>query len=66
MVLADRKLKKGGVLALVMPLSLISGDAWEGSRDLLAQHYSILVIISIAGAASADLSFSADTHMGNA
>ena len=64
LVLADRKLKKGGVLALVMPLSLISGDAWEESRDLLAQHYSNLVVISIAGAASADLSFSADTHMG--
>ena len=64
LVLANRKLKLGGVLALVMPLSLISGDAWEKSRALLAKHYSNLVIISIAGAASADLSFSADTHMG--
>ena len=64
LVLADRKLKLGGVLALVMPLSLISGDAWEKSRTLLAKHYSNLVVISIAGAASADLSFSADTHMG--
>ncbi len=64
LVLADRKLKLGGVLALVMPLSLISGEAWEKSRALLAKHYSNLVIISIAGAASADLSFSADTHMG--
>ena len=64
LVLANRKLKLGGVLALVMPLSLISGDAWEKSRALLAEHYSNLVIISIAGAASADLAFSADTHMG--
>ena len=64
LVLANRKLKLGGVLALVMPLSLISGDAWEKSRALLAKHYSNLVIISIAGGASADLSFSADTHMG--
>ena len=64
LVLANRKLKLGGVLALVMPLSLISGDAWEKSRALLAEHYSNLVIISIAGAASADLSFSADTNMG--
>ena len=64
LVLADRKLKLGGVLALVMPLSLISGDAWGKSRALLAKHYHDLVIISIAGAASADLSFSADTHMG--
>ena len=64
LVLVNRKLKLGGVLGLVMPLSLISGDAWEKSRALLAKHYSNLVIISIAGAASADLSFSADTHMG--
>ena len=64
LVLADRKLKLGDVLALVMPLSLISGDAWEKSRALLAKHYSNLVIISIAGEAGADLSFSADTDMG--
>ena len=64
LVLADRKLKSGGVLALVMPLSLISGDAWAKSRALLAKHYRNLVVISIAGTASADLSFSADTSMG--
>ena len=64
LVLADRKLKLGGVLALVMPLTLISGDAWKKSRALLAKHYSNLVVISIAGAADADLSFSADTGMG--
>ena len=64
LVLADRKLKLGGVLALVMPLSLISGDAWEKSRALLAEHYSNLVIISIAGTTDTDLSFSADTSMG--
>ena len=29
LVLADRKLKPGGTLALVMPLSLMSGEAWE-------------------------------------
>ena len=64
LVLADRKLKLGGVLALVMPLSLISGDAWEKSRALLAKHYSNLVIISIAGVTGTDLAFSADTNMG--
>jgi hypothetical protein len=64
LVLADRKLKPGGVLALVMPLSLMSGEAWEDSRALLANSYSDLVIISIAGADDVDLSFSADTDMG--
>lgn len=64
LVLADRKLKLDGVLALVMPLSLISGDAWKKSRALLAEHYSNLVIISIVGVSGTDVSFSADTSIG--
>jgi hypothetical protein len=64
LVLADRKVKTGGMLALVMPLSLMSGEAWEASRALLARSYSDLVLISIAGASPEDMSFSADTGMG--
>jgi len=64
LVLADRKLKADGMLALVMPLSLMSGDAWENSRGLLTKNYSELVLFSIAGADRANLSFSADTGMG--
>jgi hypothetical protein len=64
LVLAHRKLKSHGTLALVMPLSLISGDAWEKSRALLAKDFSDLVLVSIAGADDAQLSFSADTDMG--
>jgi hypothetical protein len=65
LVLADRKLKLGGMLALVMPLSLMSGESWENSRTLLAKNYSDLLLVSIAGAGSDDdMSFSADTGMG--
>lgn len=63
LVLADRKLKDGGTLALVMPLSLLVGESWEDSRLLLRKNYSDLVILSIAGAGSEDMSFSADTGM---
>jgi hypothetical protein len=52
------------MLALVMPLSLMPGDAWEASRELLATKYSGLVLASIAGRGSEDMSFSADTGMG--
>jgi hypothetical protein len=62
LVLADRKLKEGGMLALVMPLSLMSGDSWEESRAYLAKNYSSLVIVSISGVGGV-LSFSADTDM---
>jgi hypothetical protein len=64
LVLAERMLKRNGVLALVMPLSLMSGESWEDSRLLLAKNYSNLILISIAGAGDADISFSADTGMG--
>lgn len=64
LVLANRKLKADGVLGLVMPLSLMSGDAWEDSRVLLRKYYRDLVLISISGADGPHLSFSADTNMG--
>lgn len=64
LVLADRKLKQGGMLALVMPLSLMPGDAWEASRELLAKNYTGLIFASIAGRGSEEMSFSADTGMG--
>jgi len=64
LVLAHRKLKVGGMLALVMPLSLMPGDSWEDSRTLLAKNYTGLVLVSIAGARDEDMSFSADTGMG--
>jgi hypothetical protein len=64
LVLADRKLKVGGTLALVMPVSLMSGEAWDASRALLAMRYKDLVLVSIAGTDGSDLSFSADTDIG--
>lgn len=64
LVIADRKLKVGGSLALVMPLSLMPGDSWDACRELLSKNYSGLVFASIAGLEDDDMSFSADTGMG--
>jgi hypothetical protein len=64
LVLVDRKLREGGTLAMVMPLSLIFGEAWEASRQLLRKSYSDLVLVSIAGQKDNAISFSADTGMG--
>ncbi len=64
-VLADRKLRIGGVLALVMPLSLVSGEAWEESRRVLAKKYADIIVLSIAGSeGDHEMAFSADTGMG--
>ena len=60
--LADKKLKRGGVIALVLPLSVASGLAWRGFRQMLVSGYSDLTILSIA-ANGKDMSFSSDTGM---
>ncbi|WP_162909812.1 hypothetical protein [Aggregatilinea lenta] len=64
LALADRKLKPGGMLALVMPLTLLSGSSWQQARTLLARQYSNLIVVTIAGGGSSEMSFSADTGMG--
>ena len=60
--LADKKLKPGGVLALVLPLSVASGVSWQALREMLAQRYTDVTVISIA-ANGKDMSFSSDTGM---
>lgn len=60
--LADRKLKPGGVLALVLPLSVSAGTSWEKFRQMLAEGYTDLEALSIA-ANGQDMSFSSDTGM---
>ena len=60
--LAQRKLKPGGVLALVLPLSAASGLSWQGFRDLLRRDYTDLTVVSIA-ADGKEMSFSSDTGM---
>lgn len=62
--LAHAKIKAGGVVALVMPVSLVSGASWSKVRSLLARHYRDLVMVTIAGIRQRDRSFSDDTHMG--
>lgn len=63
LALVDRKLKPGGRLALVMPLSLLAGEAWEKARALLRKRYDRLIVVTIVGACDDDTSFSADTGM---
>ncbi len=62
--LADRKLKIDGMLALVMPLTLLTGSSWEKCRNQLREAYQDLTLISISGSNNI-VSFSADTGMGD-
>ena len=61
--LGHRKLKPGGVLALVLPLAAAAGISWTRFRQLLADKYTDLSILTIAAASNDDMSFSSDTGM---
>ncbi|MBM3473439.1 MAG: hypothetical protein FJX75_09240 [Armatimonadetes bacterium] len=43
--LADRRLKPGGTMALVLPQGLLSGVAWAKTRDLLERDYDLDCIV---------------------
>ena len=61
--LALRKAQHDGVIALVLPLSAISGMEWEKARKTIASQCQDITVVTIAGAGSYDASFSADTGM---
>lgn len=61
--LAHRKLAAGGTLALVLPLSSMSGTSWDRMRQQWRSDYSSLVVVTIAEESSHTRSFSADTGM---
>ena len=60
--LGDRKLKEGGILAMVLLLSASGGNAWQKVREMLGNRYADLTVLSIA-ANGKDMSFSSDTGM---
>ena len=62
--LADAKLRPGGVLALVLPATVVSGDGWRATRHLLARKYCDISIVTLA--TGTDRAFSADTGMAEA
>ena len=60
--LGDKKLKPGGVLALVLPLSATGGVAWQAFRRMMTNNYADLTVTSIASTRT-DPSFSSDTSI---
>ena len=57
------KLRRGGVLALVLPAAFAAGSSWLNARRLLTRWYKDIVIVTIAAHGSTDRAFSADTGM---
>ncbi|MCY4147949.1 MAG: hypothetical protein OXF73_01075 [Gammaproteobacteria bacterium] len=61
--LAHVKVKPGGVIALVLPITAIQGASWEPTRNLLASAYRNITVVTIAGTGGQERAFSADTGM---
>jgi hypothetical protein len=62
--IAHNKTKIGGHTALVLPLTFLSGAAWQKSRELIRKNYSDVIVITIASSRSGQFAFSADTVVG--
>ena len=61
--LARRKVRTDGTIALVLPLSAMSGKRWEGIRRQFRNEYQDIVVVTIAGKGTHERSFSQDTGM---
>ena len=45
-VLAHRLVKPGGRIALVLPVTALSGESWQGIRGMLASKYEVEYVVS--------------------
>ena len=61
--LSHAKVRPGGVIALVLPATFVSGNAWAAARDLLAREYRDITVVTLASSGADDRAFSADTGM---
>ena len=67
MDLAHLKLRPGGVLALIVPATFVSGAAWSKMRVLLAGQYENIHIVTLTSTDSAEArAFSDSTGMAEA
>ena len=48
--LAHKKIKPGGILALVLPLSAASGQSWLKFREMIAQDFTGLTVLTLSAA----------------
>ena len=60
--LADAKVKHGGIIAFVLPLTALSGSGWRKFRAMLVAKYTDITIVSLTGD-DGKIAFSSDTSI---
>ena len=58
--LADAKIRDGGMLGLILPMTAGTGGSWRGFRSMISKSYGDVIVASAPQGGS----FSADTGMG--
>lgn len=61
--IADKMLKKNGKMGIVLPSTVLSANTWKSVRNLLANTYHDVIVVSIAAEKTENCVFSADTGM---
>ncbi len=61
--LADRKLKQGGTMGVILPITVLTSVSMQKVRDMWAHDYHAVCVVTIADADVAGCAFSADTKM---
>ncbi len=61
--IADKMLKTSGKMGIVLPSTVLSANTWKSVRNLLANEYHDLIVVSIATEKTENCVFSADTGM---
>ena len=61
--LADKKLKTGGTMGFILPLTVLRSPTTEKLREMWATEYHNVIVITTAQAKVEDCTFSADTTM---
>lgn len=59
MAICHKKLKPGGTMGLILPNTVMSGDAWSGVRDMLNDWYDDMMLVHVG---AGTYSSSTDMH----
>lgn len=60
--LSDAKVKPGGIIAFVLPLTALNGSSWQKFRSMLTTTYTDLSVITLTGD-DGRIAFSSDTSI---
>ena len=63
LAMADRKLRVGGRLGFVLPLTMASAQSYRSARRMIERRYTNVIALTVAGGAVGDESLSSDTGL---